>query len=241
MGTVRADLINDDPPFNIGLHYDKNFTGKKQYGGTTKDNKSDDEYRMFIKTIMRNALLVTKSDAHVLFWCDERYVWLFQELYRELGIDSKRLCIWLKDSMNPTPQIAFNKMTEFCVYGTLGRPFLSDKIKNLHEIQNKEVSTGNRVADDILDLLNIWMVKRLPGIELEHPTQKPPSLHEKALRRCTRPGDSVLDLTSGSGSVLSACEQLKRTAYCCELEPVFCQVIINRFKQLSHEKIIKLN
>ena len=190
---------------------------------------------------MRNALSAAKPDAHAMFWCDERYVWLFQKLYRELGIDSKRLCIWLKNSMNPTPKLAFNKMTEFCVYGTIGSPWLNDKIKNLHEVQNKEVSTGNRLTDDILDLLNIWMVKRIAGSEMEHPTQKPPTLHEKALRRCTRPGDVVLDLTAGSGSLLSACKQLKRTAYLNELEPVFCQVIINRFKKLSHEKIIKLN
>jgi DNA modification methylase len=127
------------------------------------------------------------------------------------------------------------------VYGTLGKPFLNNKIKNLHEIQNKEVTTGNRLTDDILDMFNIWLVKRLPSSEYQHPTQKNPTLHEKALRRCTKPGDVVLDLTAGSGSILSACEQLKRTAYLNEMEPVFCQVIINRFKQISHEPIIKLN
>ena len=123
----------------------------------------------------------------------------------------------------------------------MGRPYLSEKVKNLNEMQNKEISTGNRLMEDILDLINIWMVKRLPGNEMEHPTQKSPTVHEKILRRCTKPGDIVLDMTAGSGSILASCEQLKRTAYLCELEPVFCQVIINRFKKLSNEKISKLN
>lgn len=241
MSGTKAHLINDDLPFNIGLSYDKGVGNKAHYGGTTNDSKSDEEYEKFVKAVMQNALLVTHPDAHVMFWCDERYVWLFQKAYRELGIDSKRLCIWVKDNQSPTPKVAFNKVTEFCVYGTIGKPWLNDKIKNLNEIQNKEVTTGNRLTEDILDLFNIWLVKRLPGSEYEHPTQKNPTLHEKALRRCTRPGDIVLDLTAGSGSILSACEQLKRTAYLCEMEPVFCQVIINRFKQLSNEKIIKLN
>jgi DNA modification methylase len=48
-------------------------------------------------------------------------------------------------------------------------------------------------------------------------------------------------MTAGSGSILAACEQMKRTAYLCDYEPVFCQVIINRFKKISNEKIIKLN
>jgi len=241
MGGTKADMVNDDLPFNIGLSYDKGISSKASYGGTTNDSKSDEEYELFVKTVMQNALAVTRPDVHVMFWCDERFVWLFQKLYRELGIDSKRLCIWIKDNHSPTPNVAFNKVTEFCVYGTLGKPFLNNKIKNLHEIQNKEVTTGNRLTDDILDMFNIWLVKRLPSSEYQHPTQKNPTLHEKALRRCTKPGDVVLDLTAGSGSILSACEQLKRTAYLNEMEPVFCQVIINRFKQISHEPIIKLN
>jgi DNA modification methylase len=238
---VLADMVNDDLPFNINLSYDKGVGNKASYGGSTNDNKTDSEYEQFVRSVMQNALSVSQTDAHIIFWCDERYVWLFQKLYMELGIDSKRLCIWIKDNQSPTPKNAFNKVTEFAVYGTIGKPYLNDKIKNLNEIQNKEVTSGNRLTDDILDLLNIWLVKRLPSTEYQHPTQKSPTLHEKALRRCTRPGDVVLDLTAGSGSILSACEQLKRTAYLCEKEPVFCQVIINRFKQLSHADVIKLN
>jgi len=241
MDGKSADMVNDDLPFNIGLSYQAGVGGKGKYGGTIDDNKSDADYEQFVMTVMQNALSVTKPDAHIMFWCDERYVWLFQKLYRELGIDSKRLCIWIKDNQSPTPKVAFNKVTEFCVYGTVGKPYLNEKIKNLNEIINKEVSTGNRLTDDILDLLNIWLVKRIPGTEYEHPTQKNPTLHEKALRRCTRPGDIVLDLTAGSGSILSACEQIKRTAYVCEIEPVFCQVIINRFKKISNEQVTKLN
>lgn len=241
MSGTQADLINDDLPFNIGLSYDKGVGNTSSYGGKTNDNKTDADYEEFVRTVLQNTLSVAKPDAHVMFWCDERYVWLFQQLYRELGIDSKRLCIWIKDNHSPTPNVAFNKVTEFCVYGTIGKPYLNTALKNLNEIQNKEVTTGNRLTDDILDLFNIWLVKRIPGSEYEHPTQKNPVLHEKALRRCTKPGDTVLDLTAGSGSILSACEQLKRTAYLNELEPVFCQVIINRFKKISHEPVIKLN
>lgn len=241
MGTARADMVNDDLPYNIGLSYDKGVGGKAKYGGTVNDNKSETDYRAFVKAVMQNALAVTKPDAHIFFWCDERWVYLFQQLYKELGIHSLRLCIWIKDNQSPTPAVAFNKATEFVAYGTIGKPWLNDKVRNLNEFLNKELTTGNRLTEDILDLLNIWLVKRLPGTDYEHPTQKPPTLHEKALRRCTRPGDAVLDLTAGSGSILSACEQLGRTAYCCEMEPVFCQVIINRFKKISHDPVKQLN
>ena len=241
MGKARADLIDIDMPYNIGLSYDKGVGGKAKYGGTTNDSKSDDDYYTFAKAIVRNALEVAKPSCHSFLWCDERYVFLFQELCRELELDSKRLCIWLKDNASPTPNNAFNKVTEFIVYATRGKPYLSDKVRNLNEIVNKEVTTGNRLTDDVLDLFNVWIAKRIAGNEYQHPTQKNPTVHEKALRRCSKPGDIVLDATCGSGSILSACEQLKRTAYLCEYEPVFCQVVINRFKNISNEKITKLN
>lgn len=240
MGDARADLIDDDIPYNIGLSYDRGVGGKGRYGGTMDDRKSDGEYAAFVRSVIANALSVAKPDAHVIFWTDERYVWLLQTLYRELGVDAKRLLTWIKNNQSPTPKVAFNKVTENAVYGTVGSPFLSDRARNLNEIQNKEVATGNRLTDDILDLLNVWLVRRVPGSEMEHPTQKDPTVHEKALRRCTRPGDIVLDLTAGSGSILSACEQLGRTAYLAELEPVFCQVIVNRFTKLTNEKARKL-
>lgn len=139
-----------------------------------------------------------------------------------------------------TPQIAFNKLYEPCVYGTRGKPYLAP-INNLNEILNKEVGTGNRAMDDVQDLINIWLAKRLPGNEYEHPTEKPPTLHEKPLRRCTKPGDRVLDSFGGSGSTLIACEQLNRIAYLSELDPIFCQLIINRYVQLTGSKAKQLN
>lgn len=241
MGNVRADMINDDVPFNIGLSYDKGVGNKQNYGGTINDSKTDDEYKIFVKTIMQNALSVTKKDAHIMFWGDERYVWLLQTLYKELGVDSKRLLVWIKNNSSPTPTVAFNKVTEYCAYGTIGSPHLSKDVNDLNEIQNHDMSTGNNLSEEIMDQLNIWMVKRLPSNQYSHPTEKSPLLHHKALRRCTKVGDVVLDLTAGSGSILIACEQLKRTAYVCELEPVFCQVILNRYKKFTGLNPIKLN
>ena len=241
MGKTRANIINTDVPFNINLSYQSGIGNKKNYGGKTNDKKTDEDYRLFLKNIIKNSLSVAHQDCHVFIWSDEKNIGVLQELYKEAGVDQKRLCVWLKNNQNPTPQIAFNKIAEFCLYGTRGKPYLSDRIKNLNEIMNKEVTTGNRLTDDILDLFNIWLVKRLPGNQYEHPTQKPPTLYEKSLRRCSKPGDIVLDLCAGSGSLMVACEQLKRTAYLVEIEPIFSQLIINRYEQLTKTKAKKLN
>lgn len=237
----KAVAIYTDPIYNIGLDYDRGLGGKANYGGTVNDKKTREEYKLFLETGMKNALSVADPNCHVFYFCDQVYIGLVQDLYREQGIDNRRVCLWVKNGHNPTPGVAFNKAYEPCVYGTRGKPPLSDQPKNLNEILNKEVGTGNRAIDDIIDLFDIWLVKRLAGNEYEHPTAKPPTLHEKAIRRCTKPGDIILDIYGGSGSTLIAAEQLKRKTYLVEISPVFCDLIVNRYEQLTNEKAIKLN
>ncbi len=241
MGDKCANSILQDPPYNISLNYDKGIGGKKQYGGNVDDSKSNVEYKNLLHKALTNSLAVCQPDAHVFTYCDQKYIWLLQTIYQELGIQNKRVCLWIKNVSNPTPQVAFNKQYEPCVYGTRGKPYMSEKVLNLSEILNKEVGSGNRSIEDVYDIIDIWLVKRLNGTDYEHPTQKPPQLHEKALRRCTRPGDILLDCFAGSGSLMVACEQLKRSAYMVEREPIFTDIILRRYEKLTGQKAKKLN
>jgi DNA modification methylase len=239
LGDERASVVYSDPIYNLrgGVDYAKGVGGKANYGGNVNDNRSDDEYKEFIKKSLEAALAVTKADAHVFYWCDQTYIWLFQQLYREFGIENKRVCLWLKNGQNPTPKVAFSKCYEPCVYGVRGRPFITKSIQNLNEVMNKEITTGNSLLEETLDHLDVWMVKRLSGKDYEHATSKPPKLHEKAIRRCTRPGDIILDSFSGSGSTMIAAEQLKRRVDAVELEPVFCDLAIKRYERLTGKKV----
>lgn len=236
MGKEKTSFIFTDPIYNIGVSYDKGIGGKQNYGGKVDDNKSDAEYREFLKSGMRNAVSVTKKDFHYFCFSDQKYIGMIQDLYREIGIENKRVCMWIKNGQNPTPGIAFSKCYEPATYGTVGSPYLSKGIQNLNEVMNKEIGTGNRLIDDLLDEMDIWLVKRLAGNEYQHSTSKPPTLYEKAIRRCSKPGDIILDIYGGSGSLLIAAEMLKRRAYLIEIEPRFCQLIINRYEQLTGKK-----
>jgi DNA modification methylase len=241
LGDEKATTIFSDPVYNIGLNYNSGIGGKQQYGGKVKDKRSDEEYKIFLKKSIENALTVSNKDVHIFYWCDSSNIWLVQEIYRELGIENKRVALWIKNSQNPTPDVAFAKCFEPCVYGSIGRPYLNKNIQNLNEVMNKEIGTGNRLMDDILDMLDIWLVKRLPGNEYQHPTMKPPPLYEKAIRRCTKPGDIILDSFAGSGSLLIAGEQLKRKVYLVEIEPIFCDLIIKRYEKITGQSAKKIN
>ena len=73
-----------------------------------------------------------------------------------------------------------------------------------------------------------------------HPTQKPVKLCADVLSDLTEENALVLDLFGGSGSTLIACEQLNRNCYMMELDPKYCDVIINRWETLTGEKAVKL-
>lgn len=235
-GDERASMIMSDPIYNISVDYNGGIGGKQQYGGTVNDNKTDAEYKEFIKKSMEVALAVTKDDAHVFYWSDQTYIWLIQTLYRDLGIINKRVAIWLKNSQNPTPGVAFNKCYEPCTYGIRGKPYIVKGVNNLNEVMNPDMTTGNNLLQEALDHIDIWATKRLAGNQYEHSTMKPPEVYEKAIRRCTKMSDIILDSFSGSGSTLIAGEKLKRRVYAVEIEPVFCDLTIRRYEALTGTK-----
>ena len=237
----KVQMVYCDPPYNISLDYNKGVGGKASYGGKVDDKKTDVDYRMFLKGAMESTLSVSEKDAHHFWYCDQAYVGMLQTLYAELGIRYKRTALWIKNGINPTPQVAFSKLYEPCVYGITGKPYLSPKHTKLAEILNNDIGIGNATIDDITDMLDIWLAKRESGDDYQHPTQKPLSLHERPLNRCTKIGDNVLDVFGGSGSTLLACEQMKRNAFLVEMSPVFCQLIINRYENFTGNKATKID
>ena len=244
MGKDRADMIYCDPPYNIGLNYNVGMGGTKdKYGDGKRFNKdlqAKEGYRDFISMTIGSATDYAKKDCHVFYWCDENYIHLLQELYPEHGIKNQRVCLWIKNNLFPKPQIAFNKCYEPCVYGTKGKPYLNKGMINLTEVLNTDIDTGNQMQDQIHEYFNIWLADRDPTNEYQHPTQKPLSLHERPLKRCTTVGDIVLDLFGGSGSTLIACGQLGRKCRMMEVDPIFATGIINRWEETTGNKAKKI-
>ena len=73
-----------------------------------------------------------------------------------------------------------------------------------------------------------------------HPTQKPLFLPIEAIQNSSKENQKILDLFGGSGSTLIACEQLNRNCYTMEIDPYYCQVIINRWEEFTGLKAEKV-
>jgi DNA modification methylase len=80
------------------------------------------------------------------------------------------------------------------------------------------------------------------GEKRVHPTQKPIQLISEILQHFKKvKSELILDLFLGSGSTMAASHQLKRKCYGMELDPKYCQVIVDRMKKLDPTLVIKRN
>ena len=76
---------------------------------------------------------------------------------------------------------------------------------------------------------DVWFVDKPARNDL-HPTMKPVALVERAIRNSSKTRDIVLDPFGGSGSTLIACEKAGRQARLVELDPKYCDVIVQRWQ-----------
>jgi len=72
-----------------------------------------------------------------------------------------------------------------------------------------------------------------------HLTEKPVELAVRAMQYSSHAGDNVLDLFGGSGSTLIAAEQTGRKAFLMELDPLYSDVICERFLKFTNVEPIR--
>ena len=88
---------------------------------------------------------------------------------------------------------------------------------------------------------SVWSIGKDSGINYQHPTQKPVGLAALAIENIITQNKIVLDLFLGSGSTMVAAHQLGRKCYGMELDPKYCQVILDRMRKLDPGIEIKRN
>jgi len=80
---------------------------------------------------------------------------------------------------------------------------------------------------------DLWHVKKVNPASMIHLTEKPVELAVRAMQYSSKVGENVIDLFGGSGSSLIAAEQTGRHAYLMEIDPAYCDVIVDRYQRFS--------
>jgi DNA modification methylase len=84
--------------------------------------------------------------------------------------------------------------------------------------------------------VDVWPIKKINPNKMVHLTEKPAELAVRAMQYSSRSSENVLDLFGGSGSTLIAAEQTGRNAYLMELDPPYCDVIVQRWENFTGKK-----
>ncbi len=88
---------------------------------------------------------------------------------------------------------------------------------------------------------DVWAVKKINPNAMIHLTEKPVELAVRAIQYSSRAGENVLDLFGGSGSTLIAAKQTGRRAFLMELDPLYCDVIVQRWEQFTGRKAERIS
>jgi len=121
-----------------------------------------------------------------------------------------------------------------------------DVLKKEYDALKKDYYSTRAYFNNTHDNMNnVWHFKRTSSEERKdvgkHATPKPIELCERVIKSSCPENGLVLDMFLGSGSTMVAAHQLKRKCYGMELDPKYCQVIIDRMQKLDNNLIIKIN
>lgn len=97
---------------------------------------------------------------------------------------------------------------------------------------------NGKLDEGINNESDLWDVKK--DTKYLHPTQKPIELCARALNNHKK-NKNIVDLFCGSGLTFLASHQLKRKCYGMELDPKYCQVIVDRMMKLDSALEVKIN
>lgn len=211
MDGQQADMLLTDPPYNV------DYVGKTKDALKIKNDKMEGSaFREFLRDAFISADTGMRKGAVFYIWHADSEGYNFRGACFDVDWKVRECLIWNKNSMVMGRQ-DYQWKHEPCLYGW------KDGASHLWASDRKQVTVLN--------------FDRPSKSEL-HPTMKPIALFAYQIGNNTHEGDAVLDIFGGSGTTLMACEQLKRKSYTCELDPHYCDVILQRWENYTGQQAV---
>lgn len=219
----KANLVVTDPPYNVAVKSENKELNESGREKIMNDDMSDEEFNQFLTAVFNNYANAMENDSAIYVFHGSSYQREFESSMNAAGIVVRSQCIWVKNN---------------ATFGWSQYRWQHEPVFYAHKKKQAPSWYGDRKQttiwqDDLMEDLpaTIWKVPRDDVSTYYHPTQKPLSLIAIPVRNSSKRQDIVLDLFGGSGSTLMTCNQLERRCYTLELDPLFCDVIIERFEK----------
>jgi DNA modification methylase len=221
MDGKKADLIFTSPPYNGNTH----VNGNKLYENNDLDNKTEDEYLNFLDEIKDTFFLILKSKGivcwNIMYNNNSRQSFIKNvNRFIESGLLLSETIIWKKNAIPLSKGLS--RAFEFIFI------FQKDEL----DFSYQEKNSYNE---------NIWEISNAKSQIENHKACFPVELPSNGIKLFTKENMILFEPFTGSGTTMVAAHQLKRKCFGMELDPKYCQVIIDRMKKLEPEIIIKRN
>ncbi len=239
----HVQLVNMDPPYNVnveprsnnaiaaagrGRKHHQNFdlarnpklkpTGKMRARDRALENDfvPPEEFERLLRSWFQNASDALEPGRGFYFWGGYANCSNYPPAIKDAGLYFSQAIIWVKEWPVLTRK-DFMGNHEWCFYGW------------------KE-GAAHYFNPGITNATDTWTVRKVTPQSMIHLTEKPVELAERAMMYSSRRDERVLDLFGGSGSTLMAAERMGRRALLMEIDPAYCDVIVERWQRHTGEK-----
>ena len=230
-----CDMVMTDPPYNVNY---EGGTGLK----IMNDQMTNDSFYQFLYDFYTALGSYTKPGGAWYVWHADSEGASFRQAYKDSGLLLKQCLIWVKNALVMGRQ-DYQWKHEPCLYGWkqgAAHYFTDDRTKTT--VIEDVIDYRKLNKKDLLDLVKEMTSDKQkttiihcdkPSKNDVHPTMKPIKLLAPLIENSSKIGELVADGFLGSGSTMVASHQLKRKCYGMELDPKYCQVIIDRMIKLD--------
>lgn len=244
---VRPALAFTDPPYGVA-YQSKAKSGKMAQTSIQNDELQRQALEGFLTPAFQLAHEFTAPHASIYCFFATREHIAFEQALRKAEWNPTQELIWAKQ-MN-LGRANYHWAHEPAFYGgKAGQTprWYADRCQTTvwqddrPDFQSMNKADLVALLTALADQTTVWDEKRDPPSSYIHPTQKPTSLARRAMRHSTLPRDATVDFFGGSGSTMIAGQLQGRPTYTIELEPGFCDAIIQRYVETFRECLLFRN
>ncbi|QQS43419.1 site-specific DNA-methyltransferase [Candidatus Roizmanbacteria bacterium] len=210
----RISLVLTDPPYGVAYVEGKtDLTKIKKHSKKIINDhtQTEEAYRLFTKEWIEVVKpYLSRKNSFYIFNSD-KMLFALRDGMKDAEIKFTQLLIWIKNH-SVVGRMHYLPQHELIAYGWYGS-------HEFYKVKDKSILCYPK-----------------PNKSPLHPTTKPVGLLRNLILNSSKIGDCIYDPFGGSGSTLIACEQTKRRCLMVEIDPEYCQVIIDRFQKVSDQK-----
>ncbi|MFC4305781.1 site-specific DNA-methyltransferase [Cohnella boryungensis] len=224
MDGARAALVVTDPPYNVAVESDSERLAADGRSSILNDDMPAEEFAGFLHAVFQRYAVIMAPTAGIYVFHPSSYQRQFEDAMEAAGIAIRSQCIWVKNAASfGWSQYRWQHEPVFYAH-------LRGKAPAWYGDRRQTTVWRAGLPVEEPEPSTVWEVSRGDVGKYVHPTQKPLELLAIPIGNSSQAGDVVVDLFGGSGSTLMTCEQMGRECRTMELDPVFCDVIKERFR-----------